>query len=103
MNSRIRQTLVGFHYRVERHLEGMQNKRDMVGLWECLPLDEVIEAVGIEEVDTYILRRQNPITKYIVTHLILELFMAAERWPGARVTWSWREQGGLYLYPGGRE
>ena len=41
-------------------------------------------AVGLEEVETYVLQLQNTIAQYIVTHLILELYLAVKRRP---VTW----------------
>ena len=54
-------------------------------------------AVVIDEVYIYILCHQNNIYQYIVTHLILEIFLASERRTGAWVTlWLW-EKGVLCL------
>ena len=54
-------------------------------------------AVCLEEVETYILRRQNTIAQHIVTRPIQELCLAEERRPGAWVTRRWWELGGLDL------
>ena len=37
--------------------------------------------VGLQEVETYISRRQNTMSQYIVTRPIMDLCMAAERSP----------------------
>ena len=52
-------------------------------------------AVGLGEVDMYVLRRQNTVAQYIATCPILELCLAIERRPEARVTRRWWEQAGL--------
>ena len=49
-------------------------------------MDAAMTAVGIEQVDTYVLRCQNTIPQYIVTHPILDLCMAAEQRPVERVS-----------------
>ena len=43
-------------------------------------------AVGLEEVGTYTLCRQNTATQYIATRLILDIYLVVESWTGARVT-----------------
>ena len=40
---------------------------------------------GMEELDTYIYRRQNTADKYIVTLPILDLFLEVGKRPGERV------------------
>ena len=52
----------------------------------------VITEVGLEEVETYVVRRQNTVVQYIVTSTILELCLAEEQRPGARVTRNWWDQ-----------
>ena len=53
--------------------------------------------VVFEEVDTYVLFRQNTIALYIATHPILELYMVSKQQPGAQVTRRWLDQDGLDL------
>ena len=55
----------------------------------------VITEVGLEEVETYVVRRQNNVVQDIVTSTILELCLAEEWRPGGRVNWQWWEQAGL--------
>ena len=40
--------------------------------------------VGLEEVETYFILRENTVAQYITTRPILELYLAAERRTGAR-------------------
>ena len=60
--------------------------RDMTGGWLFPPLDKLMMAVGLEEVGTYTLCRQNTATQYIATRLILDIYLVVESWTGARVT-----------------
>ena len=69
----IGRTLGGFHHRVDLRLEGMQFKRDTEVRWEYRPLELAMASVGLDEVDTYVLRHQNTISRYIVNFPILEL------------------------------
>ena len=57
-------------------------------------------AVGIEEVDIYVLRRHNTVAQYIVTHLILKLWLVAKRQLGSQVSQKWWKQDGIYLGAG---
>ena len=45
-----------------------------------------MNSVGMEEEETYALRRQNTVAQYIATRPILELCLATEQWPGAQVS-----------------
>ena len=56
--------------------------------------------VGFEEVETSVLCHQNTVAQYITTHLILEIFLATERRPGARGTMLWWYQADLNLGQG---
>ena len=58
-------------------------------------LEDAIAEAGFQEVDTYISRRQNTVTQFIVTRPIMDLCLVAERRPGSRVTKRWWEQDGL--------
>ena len=61
----------------------------MEGHWEYPSLAVVMLAAVMEEVDTYILLRQNTIAQYIVTCSVLELCLEVERSPGAWVMRIW--------------
>ena len=52
-------------------------------------------AAGLEEVETYVLSRQDTISQYIATHTLLKLCLAAERQPEARIKWRWRDKEGI--------
>ena len=56
------------------------------------PLAEAMVEAGLQEVDTYVSCCQNTVAKYIVTMLIMDLCLAAERRPGTRVYNQWWEQ-----------
>ena len=51
----------------------------------------------MQEVETYVSRRQNTVTQYIATRPIMDLCLAAKRRPGPRVTMRWWEQEGMDL------
>ena len=55
----------------------------MAGWWEYLYLGESIAVVGIDELNEYILRRQNTVAQYIIAFPILEICLEAERRTGA--------------------
>ena len=42
-----------------------------------------MEAVGLKGVETYLFCSHNTIAQYIMTRLVLEQYLAAERRPGA--------------------
>ena len=50
---------------------------------------------GLQDVDTYISRRQNTVTQFIANRSIMDLCLLEERRPGSRVTNQWWEQDGL--------
>ena len=79
-------TLGGFHHRVYHRLSVMSPRRGTTGMWVYPPLDAAMMEVFLEEVETYVLLRHNIVAHYIVTHLILELYLEAERRPRERVT-----------------
>ena len=63
----------------------MQPQHKEEGRWEYPPLlADMLETV-LEEVETYVLRRQNTISQYIANHPILELFLEADRGLGVQV------------------
>ena len=86
VSPRIGKTLGGFHHRVYHRLSVMSPRRGTTGMWVYPPLDAAMMEVFLEEVETYVLLRHNIVAHYIVTHLILELYLEAERRPRERVT-----------------
>ena len=52
---------------------------------------------GLDEIGTYITRRQNMVAQYITTRPILDLYERSAWRPGARVSQRWWEQDGLDL------
>ena len=50
---------------------------------------------GLQEVNTYVSRRQNIVAQYIATMTIMNLCLAAKQRPGPRVEIRWWEQEGL--------
>ena len=59
--------------------------REMVGRWQYPHLGAAMEAVGLEEVDTYFLSCRNNVAHYIATRQILELCLSEERRSGSQV------------------
>ena len=57
MSPQTGKTLGRFHHRVARLLEKIKPKRDSTGMWIYSLLDADIKAVGLEGVQTYVLRR----------------------------------------------
>ena len=74
---RIRRNLGGFHHRVACCILWMNQWHNTTGRCYYPPLEAVIAAAGLEEVDTYILDCQNNISKYIVTLPVLGLCLEA--------------------------
>ena len=97
MSLRIKNTIGGFHNRVDRRLEGMSPRRDMMGRWIYPQMGVEMTEVVLEEVDMYVLCLQNTIAQYIVTRTILELCLVVERLLGARVNLRWWNQAILRL------
>ena len=77
-------------------LGGFQNRLQN-GSWEYPPLEEVIWEEGLEEVEAYVLRRQNTVLRYILTLPIMDLCSEVLRRPGTQVSKRWWVQEGLYL------
>ena len=93
----IGRVLGGFHHRVDRRLRGRQPRIGQGGGWVYLPLEEEMSEAGLNEVETYVYRRQNTFARFIETSPIMELCLAAARRTGSRVANRWWYQGGLYL------
>ena len=85
MSPRIVKNPGGFHHRVALQMELMRLRQDTTGMWVYPPLYTVMMTLGLEEVDTYVPCFHNTVTQYIVTCLIMDLYLASERCPELRV------------------
>ena len=56
-----------------------------------------MEEEVLQEVETYVSRRQNTFTQFIATIPIMDLCLVAARSPGSRVSKQWWYQEGLDL------
>ena len=79
MTPQIGRTLGGFQHRVARQLAGIQPQKNVEGVWEYQPFEQVMLVAGLKDVDMYVLHLQNTIAKYIATRPILEMCLEAER------------------------
>ena len=70
--------------------------------WYYPPLVNVMREAGLEELETYISRSQNPVAQYIATQTILDLCLEVEKHPRVWVAKWWWDQEGLSL-EGARE
>ena len=61
----------------------------MDGSWLYPPLEFVMQAAGLETMETYIFRHQNKVTHYIETRPIIDICMEAEWRPVTRVLRLW--------------
>ena len=89
MTLMIGRTSEGFHHMVVHCLAGMNPRKYIMGMWVYLPLEAAMEATGLEEVDAYVLLRNNTISQYIDTRQILDMCMAEDERPGAQVKLKW--------------
>ena len=97
MSPHIGRTLVGFHHNVYRILIRHQHRKGMYGMWVQPLMAEVMEEVGLHEVETYVSFLQNKVSQYTVTRTIMDLCLLAVIRPGTRVSKRWWDQEGLYL------
>ena len=89
LTPRMKRVLGGFYHRVSHRLTGRQpwKGRD-VGFYYPLLEDAMVEA-GLQEVETYVSRRQNTVAQYIITRPIMDLFLSSKRRLGPRVAIRW--------------
>ena len=45
----------------------------------------MMQTAGMKELESYIARKKNTVAQYIATWIILNLFLGAEKYPGAHV------------------
>ena len=85
----------GFHHRVARRLTGRQPRQGRDSVWVYHPPEETAVDARLKEVETYVSRRHNKVTKFIENIPIIYLYLVAEQRPGSRVTKRLWEQDGL--------
>ena len=56
---------------------GRQPWRGKDGVWTYPPLEDVMVEAGLQEVDTYVSRRQNTVSQFIATRPIMDLSLEA--------------------------
>ena len=90
MSPRIGSTLGSFRHRLDRILTGRKPQRRLYGRWVYPPLAEAMAEAGLQEVETYVSRRQNIVAQFVAARTIMKLFLVVERSSGSRVTkWWW--------------
>ena len=47
-------------------------------MWAYPPVEDLMLEAGLQEVETYVSRRQNTVAQFIVTRLIMDLCLAAD-------------------------
>ena len=58
-------------------------------MWAYPPVEDLMLEAGLQEVETYVSRRQNTVAQFIVTRLIMDLCLVAEWRPGPQVYRRW--------------
>ena len=76
--------MFGFHHKVDRILTGHQPQKVLDGMWLYPPLAEVKVEAYLHEVDTYVSRLQNTVSRYIIIRAIMDLGVFLEREGGFR-------------------
>ena len=84
MNPRMGRALEGFQHKVHRRITGRKPHRFLERSWEHPLLETEIQEAGFEDVEAYVLRRQNMFTQYIVMRTIVDLCEETLQMP---VTW----------------
>ena len=89
MTPHIGRVLGGFHHRLACSLPGGKPQIGREAVWTCPLLEDAMAEAVLQEVETYISRRQNAFTQFIATRPIIDLCLAAERRTGPRVYKWW--------------
>ena len=97
MTPRMGRALGEFQHRVAIQITGIHTCWRLYKVWEYPPLEAVIQKAGFEEVEAYVLRRNNTVGKYTATRTILYLCEKTVRRTGTWVSKRWWEHEGLDL------
>ena len=82
ISSPMLQALRGFHHRIARCLTGRQGWRLPNGTWDYPPVEEALEAAGLQPIEVYIDRRRRYLVRFMKRHPILELCKESSRLSG---------------------
>ena len=63
MTPRMGRNLGGFQHRVFQRITWSQNQWLLNGIWEYPPLDMAMHEVGFDEMEAYVLKRQNTVAQ----------------------------------------
>ena len=91
----IGRVLVGIHHSMSHRMTGRKPQKERDGGWVYPLLAETTAEAELQEVETYISRRQDTVTQFIATRPVMDLCWAAERRLVSRVAKRWWEQDGL--------
>ena len=86
-----------FHNKVIQRLTGQMPHRRVDRVSKYPPLGDVMVTAGLQDIETYIYRRQNTVTQYIVTRTIMDMCIAAGRHLGTQILGMWWEQENLNM------
>ena len=92
LTPRFEKVLAGFHHRVARQMARMVPRHQPDSTWVYPPIGAALSMVGLEYIGVYINRHQNAVAQYTATYPIMDLWLAAERNPGMRLSRRWWEQ-----------
>ena len=73
MTPHMGQDLGGFQHRANIRISGRLTWRLLYGSWEYSPMEVMIQKVDFEEVEAYVMRRQNTVAQYILTQPNIDL------------------------------
>ena len=91
LTPRFEKVLAGFHHRVARQMARMVPRHQPDSTWVYPPIGAALSMVGLEYIGVYINRHQNAVAQYTATYPIMDLWLAAERNPGMRLSKQWWE------------
>ena len=82
-------SLGGFQHRLSQHITGRKPRRLLDGIWQYPLLETEIQEAVFEEMEAYVLKRQNTVAQYISTQTIMELLEETVRILGMWVAKRW--------------
>ena len=86
MSPRIGRRMGEFNHLVIHRLMVWQPIFLVYGIWVYPPLEVAMEEADLEELEMHVTHRHNTVTHFTATIPIVDLCLAAERSPGARVS-----------------
>ena len=92
---KMERALSAFLHGAARRLTGRQARREKDGDCHYPSLEGAMKEVGLTDIRTSILKRQNTVAQYIATHPLLVLCEGARAREGAKVPLRWWDQAGI--------